>query len=328
MLVQYGAAQNDDDTVKRLWEDVLRSDAAIQMMCNVAHDYDNGIGVDFSGYGRDRKIRSAYNFGALRHSISGNGYPSLTRNISFTHGSGQSQLAEPGELLVDLNQEKDVLDIYADGVRVPYDTMPGSTAPWFDMLSDMLPDEPTIFHDRTTYISTLSAVGLGPIPPVSFGEEGRSDSYWDLYDRALYAEHQDQAITDEETKNLSPEELWVYLRGRSLYFFHTLDNEKPTQYLTDSVEKELFPQKQECIVIENDGVEEEECRILPEYNADLTTIAELASITPFDAVYINTTNSEHNSFSAAHSNTLVSEIVHNTKIRYEVLVPIINLISL
>lgn len=326
MLVQYGAAQNDDDQIKRLWEDVLRSDAALQMMCSVAHDYDNGIGFDFVGYGRDKKLRSAYNFNTLRFSKSGNGFPLFTRNISFTNGGGFTQNASPDELLVDLNQERNNLDIYADGERVPNDTMPGSTAPWFDMLTDMLPDEPTVHHWRTTYISTLSAIGLGPVQSISFGREGRGDKYWEIYERALYAEPREPGEAEEAMKDLSPEEAWEYMRGSNLYFFHVLDDEKPTTYLTSAVDAGLFPQKEECSIVDNDGVEEERCYTFPEYNTNLINVSELEKLTPFDAVYINTENAAHNSLPLEHSEALVNEVIANTRIRYELILPAVSLI--
>jgi hypothetical protein len=328
MIVQYGAAQNDDEQIKRLWEDVLRSDAALQMMCSVAHDYDNGIGLDFVGYGRDKKLRGAYNFNRLRYSKSGNGFPLLTRNVSFTNGGGLTQIASPGDLLVDLNQERNNLDIYADGERVPNDTMPGSTAPWFDMLTNMLPNAPTVHHWQTTYISTLSAIGLGPVQSISFGIEGRSDKYWEIYERALYAQPREPGEAEEAMKDLSSEDAWDYMRGSNLYFFHVLDPEKPKAYLAEAVEAGLFPQKEECTILNNEGVEEERCYTFPEYNTNLLNVSELEALTPFDAIYINTENAAHNSLPAAHSENLLNEIIANTRTRYEIILPAISLIIL
>ena len=329
--VAQAASGQDIPAGQRLWEDVLRSDAALQMLCSTAHDWNDDLLTDLMGYGRKRKIRSAYNTHRLKFSVSGNGFPTLTRNIAFANGSGEKQAADPGDLLVSFGGGLNFLDINAAGQEFPADTMPGSTAPWFDLLSgslDVSDLDMTITQgkDTITFIPTMSAIGLGPRDVYDYGE--RTDSFWNLYESALVAvEYPSEEEREAGSAGLTTEELLDYYSTFSLMLFGIFQ-EDPTVYLDNAISQGVVDTYETCYEKQVEGEEGTvtECYDTPVYDLDLTLVDSLASHTPFDEVYLNFTNDEHANVPLDHGENLVQEVLENTQIKFELILPALMLI--
>ncbi len=342
MLMQFAAGQ-DMPEAKRMWEDVLRSDAAFQMLCYAAYDYNDDVLMDIYSFDRKTKVRKAYETYRLKYSISGDGFPSLTQNVAFANGSGDRQTAAPGDLLVSFDVGTDLLDINATDQTVPYDTMPGSSMPWFglfDQFIDPADVNMTVVPglEDITFISTISAIGLGPIghKVKTYGSEVRSDDYWQRYQSALLATESPSAEEKAAaTEGLSEDEYWDYLSSLNLYNFHMIDTIRgttPRDYLEDGMVSGIIPTFESCYDYEREieGSEETEtvtnCNDMPITDIDLTLVDNLASHTPFDFVYLNNVNGQHADVPAEHSENLVKEVLKNTHIKIELILPALMLL--
>ena len=329
-VIQFLAGQ-DDPSGKRMWENVLRSEAALQMLCTTVIDWNDDIKLDLMGYGFKKKIRGAYTKHLLKYSTSGDGFPSKTRNVAFANGGGENQRAAPGSKLVEFDVGTELLDIEAYDLPYPRDTMPGSTAPWFDMLTQFAPDDVTINvnHDTVTYIPTMSAIGLGPNARYDY-EEGRSPEYWARFETALL---RTGSVSEEERaaaiEGLSDEEVLLYYQTESLMHFYIFDRERPKTYLAEAVSAGAIESITQCYSNTNeDGVVEETCHELANLEVDLTLVDNLATYTPFDDVYLNFQNGAHADVPLEHADALLSEIKANTTISYEKIMPAISLMAL
>lgn len=318
---------------KRIWEDVLRSEASLQMLCSPAHDWNDDKFFDLFNIGYKSRVRDAYWFHKIKYSVSGNGFPLKTRNVAYSNGSGDVQSASPSQILADLNiEETNILDVYAAPEYYPTDTMPGSVTNWFDLLESMAAQQqeitPTIFHRDTTFIPTMSAIGLG-LQGNNYFDGKRSDLYWSQYEVALARTELPSSEEQEAaTEGMTDEERTQYTQTLSLWFFHLIDRalleQAPNSYLEDARLAGIIGTITRCRdETDDEGNVTEECSDSPDYNSDLSTIENLADYTPFDAVYLNFENAGHSDLPLDHSENFMEEVLQNTKISVEKIIPVL-----
>ena len=326
-VLQFAAGQLDIPEAENMWEDVLRSNAAWQMLCITARDLNDDPLLDWFKHGRKNKVKDSYNTFLYKFSKSEDGYPIKTKNVAFANGSWNLTGLSKDDLIVDFNESIDILNILADG----YDGMPGSSAPWFEMLESIIGDsaEPSIYHQEATFIPTLSALGIGPRGGDIY-KGGRDESYWNLYEAALDTTSWPSAEVQElETEGMNQHEKNNYYRSKSTWAFNLFspEAERPTSYQVIAVNAGVLPTYESCYDKTNeDNSVERVCYDSYDYSADLSSVTDLAKYTPFDSVYVNDGNQEHSDVSISHSEDLYREIKENTRFKIEVLIPAISLL--
>lgn len=322
------ASGQGDPIASNIWRPVLGSNAAMQMICQAKYQESGDSIFDLFTLDRTSKVKRSYRTYMNRYSLKQNGFPSHTRNVSFTNGGGTKQGFEPGDKLVDFAEVqagpiKLDIDIHADELD-NLDSMPGSTGAWFSMLHDLDMDDLDyqVLHTDVTYIPTISAIGLYNV----IDYEGKDELYWEEFKRLLLMEEYDSEVTYHDPNDVT--ELDV-MRSQNLFMFLFADPEPPKTYLTEAWMHERFPTKVVCYDFENsDGVIENRCGPTPILDADLTEIENLAELTPFDEVYIATSNHPHSTLPVEHAQSLLSEILNGTTIQVEKILPALLLTSL
>ncbi len=327
------------DNIRPLWKDVIRSDAALEMLCVKSYDPDEDLLLDFMFWGRANKLREAYRRLRLKYSIRGDGFPDLTRNVAFATGSGYTQGLSPEELLVEFDTTAilsgvslSIFDIYAYK-KPPYDNMPGSTMPWFSLMETILANELSasginsanvikIHKTDTSFVPTMSAIGLGPEPMYKYGYEGRSEEYWDIMLESLsqveYVSPDLDGLSSEESRKL------LMRSAYNLFLKLQSSEEAPSAYQWEAYQNGTLPSVELCNEqVDENGAEVTNCYESVDYLFDLTTINNLADHTPFDSVYINTNNDAHNAIPLSFSDPFRKEVIDGTYFKAEVLIPIL-----